>query len=145
MPSELDKALESNISKEIKGSDSASLIPTPPTREAIIADAEDDYAFARDQLKRLITQSNDSIELAGLLAADSENPRVFEVHSTMIKQNAEMTGELLDLLKKRKDLNKSDIGNPDRSGGTINNTVYVGTTTDLAKMLDNIDDDVIDV
>ena len=70
------------------------------------------------------------------LARESEHPRAFEVLSTMIKQNAEIADKLMDLQKKKKEVKKVEQS----AGGVVpqqltQNNVYVGSTTDLQRML----------
>jgi hypothetical protein len=71
------------------------------------------------------------------LARESEHPRAFEVLSTMIKQNAEIADRLMDLQKKKKEVKKFDQlpngGNQPQQ--LTQNNVYVGSTTDLQRML----------
>ena len=104
-------------------------------------DAEDDYAFARNQLKSLIAQSGEAIDQLAVVAEDAEHPRAFEVLSNMIKQNADMNADLLRLLKARKDLHKAERSTAaaqaeQPTSSVTNNTVYIGSTTDLMSMLD---------
>jgi hypothetical protein len=51
----------------------------------------------------------------------------------MIKGIADVNGSLIDLNKKYKDLQKSD--SPKESNATTNNNLFVGSTTDLQRML----------
>jgi len=71
------------------------------------------------------------------LARESEHPRAFEVLSTMIKQNAEIADRLMDLQKKKKEVKKVEAsGVPGLVPQQLTqNNVYVGSTTDLQRML----------
>ena len=101
-------------------------------------DIKDDYEFARTKYYELVEKGDEAIELMLELARESEHPRAFEVLSTMIKQNAEIADRLMDLQKKKKEVKKIDQG-----GGVqglipqqlTQNNVYVGSTTDLQRML----------
>lgn len=68
------------------------------------------------------------------LARDSEHPRAFEVLSNMLKQNAEITDRLLENQKRRKDIERIDR-QPMLPNNMTQNNVFVGSTTDLQKML----------
>ena len=64
-----------------------------------------------------------------------------------MKTLADVNGNLLDLHKKKKDIDKKDlIGLPQPSGGTTNN-LFVGSTTELQRFLlnQNKSDNVIDI
>ena len=93
----------------------------------------DDYDFARARYYNLAEKSDEAIDLMLDLARESEHPRAFEVLSTMIKQNAEVADRLMELQKKRKEVRLVDQKeNPQQ---LTQNNVYVGSTTDLQRML----------
>lgn len=98
---------------------------------------EDDYEFSRDQYYKLVEKGDEAIDLMLDLARESEHPRAFEVLSTMIKNNAEIADKLMELQKKRKDVNKQDGPQTPQLGGVTNNNLFVGSTKDLAKMIDD--------
>ena len=105
----------------------------------LINDAEDDFDYARTHIKGLIDTSDDAIQMMHNLAADAEHPRAFEVLGNLIKQNAEMNNQLMDLSSTRKKLRQdtSDISH----GSTTNNSIFVGTTAELQKFLTNYNSD----
>lgn len=100
-----------------------------------MADIEDDYEYARKQYYDLSEKGSEAIDLMLELARESEHPRAFEVLANMLKQNAEITDKLMDLQKKKKDINKTD--SPRLDAPVTNNNLFVGSTTDLQKMLAN--------
>lgn len=107
----------------------------------IIADAhndsvQEDFDFARSNIRQLIDDGNDAIFKLGQIAEQSQNARAYEVlggiFSVMLKANQ----DLLDLQKKAKDLNK-----PSSSEGPktlTNNNLFVGTNAELTKLLRNL-------
>ena len=98
---------------------------------ASVKECDDDYKFVRDKYYDLSEKGDDALELMMTVAAESEHPRAFEVLSNMIKQNAEIAEKLIDLQKKKRELEK---GNSMPNSMTQNN-VYVGSTTDIQRML----------
>lgn len=130
---EILQSLEDNIPSEMKNNMELRPIKKEPTQERLISDTEEDFEMARDQIKSLIDTSSEAIEQMHNLAADAEHPRAFEVLGTLIKQTAEMNGQLLDLQKQRKALINDD--SKATSTTTTNNSIFVGTTTDLQKLL----------
>ena len=130
---EILQSLEDNIPSEMKNNMELRPIKKEPTQERLISDTEEDFEMARDQIKSLIDTSSEAIEQMHNLAADEEHPRAFEVLGTLIKQTAEMNGQLLDLQKQRKALINDD--SKATSTTTTNNSIFVGTTTDLQKLL----------
>lgn len=97
------------------------------------SDIKDDYDFARSQYYNLAEKGNEAIDLMMDLARESEHPRAFEVLSTAIKQNAEVADKLMRLHKERKDVeSNSQTALPN---SMTQNNLYVGSATDLQKML----------
>lgn len=92
---------------------------------------EQDYEYSRDTYYDLIEKGRESLELMIEVARESEHPRAFEVLSNMIKGIADVNDKLMDLNKKQKDLQKED--KPAET--TTNNNLFVGSTTELQRML----------
>jgi len=94
----------------------------------------DDYDYARAKYYNLSEKGDEAIDLMLDLARESEHPRAFEVLSNMLKQNAEVADRLMDLQKKKKEVRLIDQKQVPNGNMTQNN-VYVGSTTDLQRML----------
>ena len=94
---------------------------------------ESDYERSRDTYYDLIEKGRESLELMIEVARESEHPRAFEVLSKSIKDIADTTEKLMALQKARKDLTKDD--KQEEARRVTNNNVFVGSTTDLQRML----------
>lgn len=94
---------------------------------------DDDYDFARDNYYSLVEKGQEGIDLMLELARESEHPRAFEVLSTMIKNTADVSDKLMALQKQKKDVLKTETGEQPKQ--LTQNNVYVGSATDLQKML----------
>ena len=102
-------------------------------------DVKDDYDFSRRTYKDLITVGTRSLDVLAELARESEHPRAFEVLSKSIKDIGDTTEKLMKLQKDKEDLKKVQ----DTAKKITNNNVFVGSTTDLQRMLldkDNVID-----
>lgn len=97
-------------------------------------DVIDDYDFSRDQYRSLLDKGDEALTGMLQLAAESEHPRAYEVLSGMMKNMADITDKLMDLQKKKKELTKLDAKTEELPQLTQNN-VFVGSTTDLQRML----------
>lgn len=97
------------------------------------SDIKDDYEFARSQYYNLAEKGNEAIDLMMDLARESEHPRAFEVLSTAIKQNAEVADKLMRLHKEKKEVETNSQAALPNS--MTQNNLYVGSATDLQKML----------
>ena len=106
---------------------------------------DNDYKYSRDTYYELVEKGKESLELMIEVARESEHPRAFEVLSGMIKNISDVNDRLMDLNKKKKDFYKNDIKQIE--GNTTNNNLFVGSTTDLQRMLKNVsdNDNVIDI
>lgn len=96
---------------------------------------DDDYDFARGNYYELVKKGEEAIEMMLDLARESEHPRAFEVLSTMMKQNAEITDRLMELQKKKKDVLETAV--TEQPAQLTQNNVFVGSTTDLQKLILN--------
>ena len=105
-------------------------------QENIVHDTETDVQFASDKLKELIGRSTEALEHLSVIAQETEHPRAFEVLSNMIKSTGDLTNDLIDVQKKRKDITQEK---GQESNSTTNNAIFVGSTQELQKMLRNRD------
>lgn len=103
----------------------------PPVQNEEDIDA--DYKYARTELYELIQKGQVAIDELIEVARSSNHPRAYEVAFQGIKNVADITDKLADLQKKMKDIRTEDKKSPT----TVNNTMFVGSTADLAKMLKN--------
>jgi len=108
-----------------------------PTANTLVKDSEEDFEFARTNVKKLLATSDEAIGTMMNLATDAEHPRAFEVLAGMIKIAADINKQLMDLSKDRKKLMTSDTKKGEVVGGgnTTNNAIFVGTTAGLQKFL----------
>ena len=94
---------------------------------------KDDYEYSRDTYYEILERGKESMELMIEVARESEHPRAFEVLSTMMKNMADINDKLMDLNKKNKDIEKKE----DVKQLTTNNILFLGSTTDLQRFLQN--------
>lgn len=112
------------------------IVETEQVTEQVPAKSEDDqkkdYEYSRGQLYSLIEKGREALDGALEVAQESGHPRAYEVAVNAMKQVADTTDKLLDLQRKMKDLDA-----PTKKAGptTVNNTMFVGSTADLQKML----------
>lgn len=98
----------------------------------ISVDVNKDYEYTRGQLYTLISQGQEAVQGALEVAQESGHPRAYEVAVNAMKQVADMSDKLIDLQHKMKNLNKEDKKS---TPTTVNNTMFIGTTADLQKMI----------
>jgi hypothetical protein len=106
-------------------------------------DIQDDYQYSREKYKGIIDRGEEALEGMMQLAAESEHPRAYEVLSGMLKNMADVTDKLMDLQNKKAKLQEQQPKAP-AGGSMTQNNVFVGSTTDLQRMLLNNKSDIID-
>ena len=94
-------------------------------------DIDDDYKYARENLKGIIDSAQQSIADLASIASTSESPRAYEVLSTMMKTIVEANHGLLDIHKSVKKL-KEDT---DSAPKNVTNALFVGSTSDLMNLI----------
>ena len=95
-------------------------------------DADKDYKYARAQLYSLIEKGQETLNGVMELAGESASPRAYEVAGQVLKSTADITDKLADLQKKMKDL---DEDKPKGPSNVTNNALFVGSTSELSKMI----------
>ena len=92
-----------------------------------------DFEYQRQNFYSLVEKGQDAIEGILDLARESEHPRTYEVAGQLIKNVAEVTEKLGDLHLKMQKLKEL----PDKGPKNVTNALFVGSTTELQKMLKN--------
>ena len=100
-----------------------------------------DYDYSRETYYDLLEKGRESLEDMIEVARSSEHPRAYEVLSGMIKNLSDVNDKLMDLNKKNKDMNREEVK---QVAGQTTNNVFLGSTADLQKLLQN-EKDIIDV
>ena len=97
-------------------------------------DNSKDYEYTRANLYSLIEKGQEAINGIMELAGEGGSPRAYEVAGQLIKSVADTTDKLIDLQKKLKDV-EEDVGNNKGPNTVTNNAVFVGSTSELQKLL----------
>jgi len=119
---EIDKTFENEV------------LPKKINTEVLVPEDKDpdiDFETGRKNLYNLLDKGNEAIDGILGLAKEGEHPRAYEVAGQLIKTVSEVSQNLLDLqdkLKKIKDI-------PDKGPKNVTNALFVGSTTELQKML----------
>ena len=95
-------------------------------------DIEKDYSYTRGQLYSLIEKGQETLDGIMEVANENGSPRSYEVAGQIIKSVADTTDKLLDLQKKVKEIEEDS---PKKQTNVTNNALFVGSTSDLSKMI----------
>jgi hypothetical protein len=99
-------------------------------RQEIPDDPQKDYEYSRANLYSLISKGQEAIDGILELAQQSNHPRAYEVAGQLIKSVGDVNDKLLDLQKKMQDLDS-----PQKGPTTVNNSLFVGSTAELSKLI----------
>ena len=94
-----------------------------------------DYEYTRGNLYSIIEKGQEAINGILELAQESEMPRAYEVAGQLIKNVADATDKLMDLQKKLKDVEEVNEEEKVKGPSTVNNALFVGSTSELSKLL----------
>ncbi len=97
-----------------------------------VVEEDDDFEYARRNMRDIIEEGKAVLAAAASLAQTSESPRAFEVVGQLISHMTSANKDLIDLKKKRKDI-EGEVSQT--STGTTVNAVFVGSTADLQKLV----------
>ena len=97
-----------------------------------VDEVKKDYDYTRGNLYSLIEKGQEAINGIMEVAGETASPRAYEVAGQLIKSVADSTDKLMDLQKKVKEIEED---NPKKQNTVTNNALFVGSTSDLSKML----------
>ena len=119
--------------KKIVKSEPRPVIPRPVENE----DIDSDYKYQRENFYNLVERGQDAIQGILDIAQNSDHPRAYEVAGNLIKQVSEVSEKLGDLQEKMKKL--KDV--PNKAPKNVTNALFVGSTSELQKILKKKKDD----
>ena len=94
-------------------------------------ESDNDYKYQRENFYRLVERGQDAIDGILELAKESEHPRSYEVAGQLIKNVADVTEKLGELQLKMQKLKEV----PSNAPKNVTNALFVGSTSELQKML----------
>ena len=119
---EVDKTYENEV------------LPKKMNTEVMVPEDKDpdiDFETGRKNLYNLLDKGNEAIDGILNLAKEGEHPRAYEVAGQLIKTVSEVSQNLLDLQDKLKKVKEI----PNTGPKNVTNALFVGSTTELQKML----------
>lgn len=104
----------------------------PIKQENIPDQADIDFEFARQNIKKLSDIGMENIEKLSYIARDSQTPRMFEVLSGMIKNIGELNSGLIDIHNKK--LSSTTATEEPASSINVNQAIICTSTDTLRKI-----------
>lgn len=117
--------------------ENSNILPKPIKKEIIKHesldnDLKNDYEKSRETYHELIDKGKEAMDDLLTIAKDSEKARDFEVAATILKNLIEANDKLIDIHKKVRDIINYK---PEKETTTIKNALFVGSTTELSKLV----------
>ena len=128
MSNELDKAFD--IVESVSEVTPKPEVTKPPKKVEAIDQVQDDYEYARGNLYALVDKGQEAVNGALDLAMSSDHPRAYEVAGQLIKPVGDVADKLMALQKDKKAVKEESAKKV-----VTNNSLFVGSTADLQKML----------
>ena len=128
----IDEALNTTSAIEVSNTPENGCITRKDSTKDITGDIDKDYEYTRANLYSLIEKGQESLNGIMELAGESASPRAYEVAGQIIKSVADTTDKLMELQKKVKEVDEEKANT---TNNVTNNAVFVGSTSDLSKMI----------
>jgi tetrahydrodipicolinate N-succinyltransferase len=128
----IDEALNTSSSIEVSDTPENGCVKRKDKLRDVSKEVQQDYDYTRSNLYSLIEKGQESLNGIMELAGESASPRAYEVAGQIIKSVADTTDKLMELQKKVKEI---DEDNHKTTNNVTNNAVFVGSTSELSKML----------
>ena len=120
--------IENNITKQ------EILEPISHIQSSSQNDNEEDFELTRKTMKRMIDKGTIAVDELFELAKESEHPRTFEVLANLIKTTSDVSKDLYNLQKMKKELKEINNKTSKSDGDiTVEKAVFIGTPSDLLK------------
>ena len=128
----IDEALNTTNAIEVSNTPEGGGVRRKDDLKNVSDDVEKDYEYTRANLYSLIEKGQESLNGIMELAGESASPRAYEVAGQIIKSVADTTDKLMELQKKIKEVDEDKVKT---TNNVTNNAVFVGSTSDLSKMI----------
>jgi prophage DNA circulation protein len=100
--------------------------------------AKEDFTFARANVREVIENGTDAIAKLATIADQSQNPRAFEVLAKLMDTVTNASKQLLDIQQQIRTIDKADVPQDEEAKKHVTNNLFVGSTSELQKMIENI-------
>ena len=94
------------------------------------SEIDSEYDYTKQNLHNIIDRGSDALEEMLMIAKQTEQPRAFEVVSTLLKTLSDANKDLLELKSKQKALKGEKP-----TAKNVTNALFVGSTAELQKMI----------
>lgn len=97
-------------------------------------DLADAYQQSKENLQAIIDQGKEAMDEILQIAKVGQHPRAFEVYGTILKNMVDANKELLAIQKQMREMDEN-AKKATSSGPNIDKAIFVGSTSELSKLL----------
>ena len=130
--SKVDRKLAETFGLEVEEKELPALINPPEQKEEI-----DDFEFVRGTLHSLIEAGTAAFEDLADIARNEEKISAFSTMNDMLSNLADISTKLLEIQKKKREIESVKTETTQQINNVTNNVAYIGSTADLAKLLNS--------
>lgn len=132
-----ESEFESGSTKKLPKTTEEPSVPAVPMSEDEAQELVDDFNLARSSLRSALTNATDLIEDSIQLAKELDKPSAYDAAANLFRTISDLSKDLIEIHNKRA-VRKGQIA-PETGGDntTVNNAMFVGTTSDLMDLLNN--------
>lgn len=105
------------------------IVKVSPSEEKV----DVDFLEVRKNLKQLVSTGEEAIEGILKVAQEGDSPRAYEVAATLIKTVSEINKDIIDIHQKMKSMEQTKVV----QNNTTNNSIFVGSTSDLQDLINS--------
>ena len=98
-------------------------------------DLTDAYQQSKENLQGIIDQGKEAMEEILQIAKVGQHPRAFEVYGTILKNMVDANKELLAIQKQMREMDENAKKASSGNGTQIDKAIFVGSTSELSKLL----------
>ena len=128
----IDKALNTTNAIDVSTTPEGGCAKRKDQIKNVTDDIKKDYEYTRGNLYSIIEKGQEALDGIMELAQESASPRAYEVAGQLIQSVSDTTDKLIDLQKKVKEVDEEKAKAPSQ---VTNNALFVGSTSELSKML----------
>jgi hypothetical protein len=100
--------------------------------------AEEDFKFARANIREVVENGKGAIEELSSVAQQTQEPRAYEVLAKLMDSVIEANKQLLEMQEKIRKIDRADMPVDAEARKSVTNNLFLGTTAELQKMIEGI-------
>lgn len=111
------------------------LTPIEP-KEIVVStlQVDDEYEAAKANMETIVDVGTNALKELSSMAQASQDPRIYRVLTELIAAMTNANKEIIQMKKTNSEIKEPEGKNPT----TVNNNMFVGSTAELAKMLEEL-------